>query len=115
MRLIILTLLLAACSRQTSHIGNPVTLPVSGITTAISNAGYQARRNRVSAYLAANRVSIRSEARAKPGPAFAELARIARIPAAKVADVQREIAELQPVPEDEWVERSTIIAMVYSN
>lgn len=115
MRLIVLTLLLAACSGQASHIGNPIMLPVSGIATAVSNAGYQARRNRVSAYLAANSTSIRSEAKAKPGLAFAELSRIARIPAGKIADVQREIAELQPVPEDEWVEHSTIIAMVYSN
>lgn len=113
MRIAILILLLMGCSGEANHLGNPLTWPVSGAATALSNATYQARRDRVSRYLERNHTQIQAEARTSHGAAFAELARLARISASSLQNVHSEIAQLNPQPFDEWVENATIIAMVY--
>lgn len=103
---------LTAC--DAGHLGNPLTLPVRGVAAALGNAAYDARRARVSGFIEANAVALRAEARSAPGPAIAELVRLAGIPEAARPGLVRDLAEISgaPPPPD-WVERATVIAMVH--
>lgn len=108
-------MLLTACGSEANHLGNPLTLPIHGATTAISNAAYQARRDRVSSYLSNNRSAIQAEAQGTPGTAFSGLMQVARIPETTRPLLHRDIAEIATVQGADWVERATVIAMVHSN
>lgn len=106
---------LTACSGGANHLGNPLLLPVHGAATALSNSAYNARRNKVLAYLAENEPALRAEAKGQPGSAFATLAQLARIPPHNLPKVHRDISELAQLPSPDWVEHVTVISMVYSN
>lgn len=124
MRTLIPLLLLTACTAP-NHLGNPLTLPISGIATAVENASYNSRRTQVSTFLTSNEQAIQSEARTTPGPALAALYQTARIPPQNQPAVRRDLAEISgPTPPDywylpqwpptDWVERATVIVMVHS-
>ncbi len=125
MRILILPLLLTACAPN--HVGNPLTLPVRGITNAVQNSTYDARRARVSTLIGTNRSAIQTEARSNTvGPALTMLFTTARIPAQNQAPTIHDLAEISgPAPPSywylpewpptDWTERATVIAMVHSN
>lgn len=103
MRLLLLLPVLAAC--DTGHLGNPLTLPARAIGAAASNAVYDARRDRVAAYLSTHRNTLTE-------PAIqAGLWQIAPVPPGARAKVLGEIAALPDGPE--WSEHATVIVMVH--
>ena len=103
MRHLLLILPLAAC--DAGHLGNPLTLPVSGVVAGIENASYDARRGRVSAYLAQHRTHLND-----PG-IQSGLWDIAPVPPATRPKVLSEIAALTDPPN--WVEQAIVIVMVH--
>lgn len=73
-------LLLAACSNEANHLGNPLMLPVSGISTVIGNAVYEKRRGQVELIVKSNYDTIRKEISAGGGPALTKAMDAAGIP-----------------------------------
>ncbi|SFR39007.1 hypothetical protein SAMN04488005_1310 [Yoonia tamlensis] len=55
--LIVLTIL-CGCSTEANHIGNPLLLPLSALSTGISNAAYNQRRGQVEIYVKSNHTAI---------------------------------------------------------
>ncbi|MFQ1700867.1 hypothetical protein ACJ5NV_09745 [Loktanella agnita] len=78
---LIALILLTACTQEPSHIGNPLMLPVSGVSTAIGNAVYNKRRGQVELIVKANFDGIRNDIRAGGGPILTKAMNAARIPA----------------------------------
>lgn len=125
MRHLLLPLLLLTACTAPNHLGNPLTLPVTGLSTAIENTSYNSRRTQVATFLAANQAAIQTESRTQPGPALTALYQTAQIPPANQPSVRQDLAEISgPTPPDywylphwpptDWVERATVIAMVHS-
>lgn len=108
MRYILPLCLLAACTSEPNHLGNPLLLPLNGLTTAAENAVYRAKRARVKAYLEANAAAVQA------GDAGTLLALwdVAGVPVAAQPLVTRDLAELSPGPD--WAERATIVVIVRS-
>ena len=81
MRLSILALAcLAACSTAPNHLGNPLMLPVNGITTAVDNAGYATRRGQVEVFVKTNHPDILSQIAAGGGASVTRAMDLAGIP-----------------------------------
>ncbi|MHA3916450.1 hypothetical protein [Halovulum sp. GXIMD14793] len=112
MRTLALLLTLTACTNEASHMPNPLLLPVHGLATAVDNAAYGAVRRKVKGYITENRAALMVERRA-PGPAFAGLAKLAGLPAARLALVHKDFVSLPDLPVAEWIEQATIITMVH--
>lgn len=85
-------MLLAACSGEANHLGNPLLLPISGIGTAFENQTYNERRGRVEVIVKTNYPAILDEIRAGDGPVLSEAMDAARIPA---GDRPARITQLQ--------------------
>ncbi len=66
--LFLLPVALAGCDM--GHLGNPVLLPVSALITAVGNAGYDARRQKLSDHVSAHHPDILRDIRAGTGPAL---------------------------------------------
>ena len=103
MRALALICLLAAC--DTGHLGNPLTLPARAVATGIENAGYQARRDRVTAFLTDHIGALDDPA------TQAQFWRVAPVPPENGAKVLREIADLPR--SSQRVEQATVITMVH--
>ena len=73
--------LLAGCTGEANHLGNPLLLPISGISTAAENAAYNQRRGEVEVIVKSNHPGIVDEIRAGGGPNLLEAMNIAGIPA----------------------------------
>lgn len=108
MRILLLLPLLAAC--DAGHLGNPLTLPVRAVASGIENARYDARRDKVSDYLRAHRAALRVGDTASEH--WVALFALAGIPNTHQPRVLQEVGALSVC--DDWVERATVIVMVYS-
>jgi len=75
-----LLILLAACSGDANHLGNPLLLPISGIGAAFENRAYNARRGEVEVIVKSNYPGILDEIRAGGGPVLTQAMDAARIP-----------------------------------
>ncbi len=84
--------LLAACSTEPNHLGNPLLLPVTGVTTGVQNAAYNKRRGQVELIVKSNFDAIRSDIRACGGPVLTKAMDAAQIP---VRDRPARITQLQ--------------------
>ena len=73
-------ILTAACSQEANHLGNPLTLPVSGITTVIGNAAYEKRRAAVEVIVKSNYEAIKDDIGAGGGPPLTKAMDAAQIP-----------------------------------
>lgn len=77
-------LILGACDMgttgTTSHLGNPLALPVSGASTLISNATYKARRQKVENFIMANHSQIMTDIKKGEGAQLAKGFDLARVP-----------------------------------
>jgi hypothetical protein len=83
MRIVLALLtLLAACSNDPNHLGNPIWLPVSGIGTGVENAAYRQRRGQVELIVKSNFDAIVDDINAGGGPVLTEAMDAARVPAA---------------------------------
>ncbi len=103
MRALFVLFLLSACT-QANHLGNPLTLPVRGLTTAVENSAYAARRARVKDVLG------------RIGPTGlpaqqAQLWAVAPVPLSNQNKVLQEIAALERT--EAWAENATVIVMVH--
>ncbi|WP_411891925.1 hypothetical protein [Yoonia sp. SDW83-1] len=72
--------LIAACSGEANHLGNPLLLPISGLSTAAENAAYNRRRGQVELIVKSNFPGIIDEIQAGGGPALTEAMDAAGIP-----------------------------------
>ena len=72
--------LLPACSNEANHLGNPLLLPISGISIAIDNAAYNQRRGEVELIVKSNFEEIKRDIRAGGGPVLTQAMDVARIP-----------------------------------
>ena len=94
--------LLIACSDQANHLGNPLLLPVSGISTALDNAVYSERRGRVELLVKTNHRAILDDIHAGGGPTLAQAMDAARIPAAdrptRILQLQGDVGLYQTTP-----------------
>lgn len=80
---------LSACAGSTpSHLPNPVLLPVYGIGSAIENAGYNARRKKVSDHVSAHHATLVREINAGGGPDLSRAMDLARVPASDRAELR---------------------------
>jgi hypothetical protein len=58
--LIVLTIL-CGCSTEANHIGNPLLLPFSAVSTGFGNAAYNQRRGQVEIYVKSNHQAIMAD------------------------------------------------------
>lgn len=105
---------LTACSNDANHLGNPLMLPVSGISTAFGNAAYAQRRGRVEVLVKSNYAAIMADIRSGGGPALSAAFDTAGVPIAdrpaRIIQLQSDIALYQASP------GALVTAlMVYSN
>lgn len=77
---LIVLLFTAACSQEANHLGNPLLLPLNGISTGIGNAAYNKRRGAVEVIVKSNYDAIRDDIRAGGGPVLTKAMDAARIP-----------------------------------
>lgn len=81
MRRAMITLtLLAGCTDEANHLGNPLLLPVTGATTAIENAAYNKRRGEVEIIVKSNYDAIRRDIRDGGGPVLDKAMDAAGVP-----------------------------------
>lgn len=76
----IAVLLTAACSQEANHLGNPLLLPLSGISTVFGNAAYEQRRGQVEIIVKSNHQAILENIRAGGGPLLNEAFDSAGVP-----------------------------------
>lgn len=72
--------LLAACSGEANHIGNPLLLPISGIGNAISNATYGQKRGKVEVFVKSNHPALIADLQNGGGATLTEAFNIANVP-----------------------------------
>lgn len=73
-------LILAGCSGEANHLGNPLLLPISGISTALDNAAYSQRRGAVEILVKSNHPALIEEISYGGGPILTDALQTARIP-----------------------------------
>lgn len=79
-RQLIILIATAGCTQDANHLGNPLMLPVSGVSTMFQNAAYDTRRGEVEVLVKSNHEAILSDIRADGGPNLSEAMDAARIP-----------------------------------
>ena len=77
---LIFLVVLAGCSNEANHPGNPFFLPISGLTTAASNAVYSERRGTVEVLVKSNHPALIDQINAGNGPILTQAMDAARIP-----------------------------------
>ena len=77
---LIFLVVLAGCSNEANHLGNPFFLPISGLTTAASNAVYSERRGTVEVLVKSNHPALIDQINARNGPILTQAMDAARIP-----------------------------------
>ncbi|MBU2982407.1 hypothetical protein KO498_11365 [Lentibacter algarum] len=103
-------LMLASC--DAGHLGNPLLLPVSGLTTGIENASYNTRRKKVSDYVLMHHAALMQEALASGGPHLTEAYALARVAPARHAVLTKRIATDQALYRQD-AEALTVALMVH--
>ncbi|MCG3267703.1 hypothetical protein [Yoonia sp. I 8.24] len=100
--LIVLTIL-CGCSTEANHIGNPLLLPFSAVSTGISNATYNQRRGQVEVYVKSNHTAIMADITNGGGDHIAQAMDIASIPTedrpARLIQLRSDQALYQTSPE----------------
>lgn len=77
---LIFLVVLAGCSNEANHLGNPFFLPISGLTTAATNAVYSERRGTVEVLVKSNHPALIDQINAGNGPILTQAMNAARIP-----------------------------------
>jgi len=94
--------LLSACTQEASHLGNPLLLPVTGVSTVIGNAAYQKRRGEVELIVKSNYEAIKTDIRAGGGPVLTKAMDSAAIPErdrpARIIQLQSDMGLYQTTP-----------------
>lgn len=84
-------LLLAGCSTEANHIGNPLTWPVTSVGSALSNVNYDARRAQVSDFVTAHQAMILRQAMLGGGPELTGAMNLADVPEARRSALIKEL------------------------
>lgn len=79
-------LALAACTGGANHLGNPLLLPITGITTSIDNAIYDGQRAPVEDYVSLNYDALVTDIEAGGGTTLTQAFDVASVPEADRAD-----------------------------
>ena len=99
---LITVLLVTACTQEANHLGNPLLLPVTGISTVIGNAAYEKRRGEVELIVKSNYEAIKTDIRAGGGPVLTKAMDAAGIPMrdrpARILQLQSDIGLYQTTP-----------------
>lgn len=74
--------ILAACSGEANHLGNPLAVPLNGLSAAIGNAGYNQTRGQVEVFVKTNHPALIANIRAGGGATLDEAFDIANVPQA---------------------------------
>jgi hypothetical protein len=113
--------LLTACSSNDdgNMIGAPWTWPGAIVSSGISNAIYDARRNRVKDYITTNFDAITAQARVGEGALLIEAARLAEVPDHRRAELYAQLRDnyatfFDKPTREEAIEAVTVAFMVYS-
>jgi hypothetical protein len=77
---LILLVVLAGCTNEANHLGNPFTAPISALATAASNAVYSARRGEVEVLVKSNHPALIAQINAGGGPILTQAMDTANIP-----------------------------------
>lgn len=79
-RTLFLCTVLASCSSEANHIGNPLLLPISGLGTAFENATYNQRRGRVEVFVKTNHDTLLKDIKNGGGKTLTQAMALANIP-----------------------------------
>lgn len=80
---------LMGCSTDPNHLGNPLTWPASALNTGLNNAFYNARRDRVEAYVQDNQSRILANVVANGGAFLDQAAFLAHVRPPRRAELLR--------------------------
>jgi len=105
---------------QTSHIPAPWQLPGAAVGSVIENTIYEARRNKVKAYIQANYLSLKDETANNGGNVYSKLCEIANVDKNKetlLLELQNSELNyfLEDVVTEEVLEKITVTIMVHSD
>ena len=96
--------LMAACSGEANHLGNPLLLPINGLISGVENAAYQERRGRVEIAVKSTWPDILAEIEAGSGPNLSAAMNAAGIPEvdrpARVLQLKGDLPLYQGQPEN---------------
>ena len=99
---LIALLLTAACSQEANHLGNPLLLPFSGISTVYGNAAYEQRRGQVEIIVKSSHQAILNDIRAGGGPFLDEAFDTAGVPErdrpTRIIQLQSDLGLYQTTP-----------------
>lgn len=73
---------LAACSSDANHLGNPLLLPLSGLSNAIGNAAYNETRGKVELFVKTNHPALMRDIKNGGGATLERVFDIANVPKA---------------------------------
>ena len=76
-----------------NHLGHPLTLPLSGISSALHNASYAARRRPVAAFVAQNHGALVRDITRSGGPTLQSAMDLARIAPARRAALTHRLGQ----------------------
>lgn len=72
--------LVAACSDEANHLGNPLLLPGNAVRTAFGNAAYNQIRGQVEVFVKTNHPALIADIQNGGGPTLTEVFDIADVP-----------------------------------
>ena len=94
--------ILAACSGEANHIGNPIFLPLNGIGNVVSNAVYNQRRGRVEVIVKSQFPMIVNDISVGGGDTLTQAMDVAHIPPqereARIIQLQGDLALYESNP-----------------
>lgn len=88
---LLLVLGLFGCTNEPSHLPSPLELPGAVVGTLVENVTYGARRKRVKAYVIANYVALREQAKVGQGAVLERALDLAGVAGDKRVKVKREL------------------------
>ena len=116
---LICVLTLTACTHGASHLPLPHQLPGAAVGSAIDNASYKARRNKVKAAIQPHVDFIMADAARGGGPTFDMTCRVANVSPGKCAELLGQIAQDDHIYQvgtfSERLEKLTVAFMVYGD
>ena len=87
---------LSACSSEANHLGNPLLLPISGISTAIGNAAYAERRGQMEVLVKTQHPALIADIENGGGATLTQAFDISGVPAndrpARITQLQGDLA-----------------------
>lgn len=72
--------ILACCAQAPNDLGNPLSVPLNGVSSIFGNAAYDKRRGQVEVVVKSNYTAIQDDIRAGGGPMLAKALDVAGVP-----------------------------------